>query len=70
MDDFAHGQNLTALPDGVNEFTWNTKVKDLLPDAWELMDPWASSKANIRDILSHTSGLPRCAARRLLQNTF
>ncbi|KAF9232374.1 beta-lactamase/transpeptidase-like protein [Melanogaster broomeanus] len=31
---------------------------DLLPE-WQLMDEWASERANLRDILSHVSGLPR-----------
>lgn len=59
MDDFASGRNTTPLPPGLKEFDWNTKVKDILPGEWEVMDSWASEKANIRDILSHVSGLPR-----------
>lgn len=59
MDDFAQGVNQTALPSGLNAFDWNTKVKDLLPDDWKLMDDWATEKATLRDILSHQSGLPR-----------
>ncbi len=59
MDDFTHGRNQTALPPTLATFDWDSKVKDLLPDEWELMDEWASSKANVRDILSHRSGLPR-----------
>lgn len=59
MDDFASGRNVTPLPLGVEQFDWHTKVKDILPDEWELMDEWASEKANIRDVLSHVSGLPR-----------
>ncbi|KAI0252716.1 beta-lactamase/transpeptidase-like protein [Lactifluus subvellereus] len=30
---------------------------DILPDDWKLMDPWASQKANLIDILSHVSGV-------------
>lgn len=57
---------MTALPDGLQEFTWSTKVKDILPDLWKLMDPLASSNANIWDILSHVSGLPRYEHRSFL----
>lgn len=59
MDDFTTGKNTTALPPGLTEITWQTKIKSLLPSEWELMDEWASEKANVRDILSHVSGLPR-----------
>ncbi|KZT23833.1 beta-lactamase/transpeptidase-like protein [Neolentinus lepideus HHB14362 ss-1] len=59
MDDYALGKNSTPLPPGLKEFNWNTKVKDILPGEWQIMDSWASEKANIRDILSHVSGLPR-----------
>lgn len=59
MDDFARGKNVTALPSGLTKFDWDTKVVDILPDEWQLMDEWANSKANIRDILTHVSGLPR-----------
>ena len=58
MDDYAHGRNITPLPDGVGTFDWHTKVQDILPDDWKLMDDWASQKASFRDILSHQSGLP------------
>jgi CubicO group peptidase (beta-lactamase class C family) len=58
MDDFAHGRNVTPLPDGLATFTWDTKLKDLLPDDWKLMDAYASQHARIRDTLSHVSGLP------------
>ena len=34
-------------------------MADILPDDWKLMDPWASQKANLIDILSHVSGLSR-----------
>lgn len=61
MDDFAQGRNKTALPPNVAVFNWETKVKDILPGEWELLDHWATEKANIRDILSHVSGLPRFA---------
>jgi CubicO group peptidase (beta-lactamase class C family) len=41
------------------ELTWDTKIKNLLPDDWKLMDEWATEKASLRDVLSHVSGLPR-----------
>jgi CubicO group peptidase (beta-lactamase class C family) len=68
MDDFASGKNTTALPPGLTTFDWNTKVKDIMPDGsdWGLMDKWAYEKANIRDILSHVSGLPRFVSSRTL----
>ncbi|KAH9919588.1 beta-lactamase/transpeptidase-like protein [Fomitopsis serialis] len=59
MDDFAQGRNVTPLPDGVTRFDWQTKVNDLLPDEWALDDEWASVKTNIRDTLSHVTGMPR-----------
>lgn len=61
MDDFSHGRNVTPLPEGISQFHWYTRVKDILPDDWELMDDWATEKATFRDILSHQSGLPRYA---------
>jgi CubicO group peptidase (beta-lactamase class C family) len=59
QDDFLHGRNKTSLPAGLDEFQWNTKMKAILPDEWELMDEWASEKATVHDILAHVSGLPR-----------
>ncbi|RPD58606.1 beta-lactamase/transpeptidase-like protein [Lentinus tigrinus ALCF2SS1-7] len=59
MDDFAHGRNVTALPPTVSEFTWDTKVRDLLLEDWAVADVWATEKANVRDILTHVSGLTR-----------
>lgn len=58
IDDFTSGRNVTALPSGLTEITWRTRVADLLPDEWELMDKWASDKATLKDILSHVSGIP------------
>ncbi|TCD62783.1 hypothetical protein EIP91_006401 [Steccherinum ochraceum] len=57
MDDFVQGKNRTALPPSVTQFDWHTKIADLLQDDWKLMDAWTSEKANIRDVLSHVSGL-------------
>lgn len=62
IEDFAQGRNVTPLPSGLSSFTWDTKVQDLFPgkeSEWQLMDHWANEKADIRDILSHVSGLPR-----------
>ena len=59
MDDFAQGRNVTVLPPNVTVFDWNTKVVDLLPGEWVLQDEWATKKADLRDILSHVSGIPR-----------
>lgn len=59
IDDFAHRRNVTPLPSELQVFDWHTKVKDLLPNDWRLMDDWANEKASIRDILSHASGIPR-----------
>jgi CubicO group peptidase (beta-lactamase class C family) len=59
INDFEHGTNKIKLPDRVDNFTWKTKVQDLLPGEWGLVDKWASEKASVHDILSHLSGLPR-----------
>ena len=59
MDDFARGRNATALPAGVAVFDWTTKIADLLPGDWELADEWATAKLNVRDVLTHVSGLTR-----------
>ena len=59
MDDFTNGRNNTPLPAGVTRFDWHSKVADIIPDDWKLMDEWASAKATFRDVLSHQSGLPR-----------
>ncbi|KAH8991093.1 beta-lactamase/transpeptidase-like protein, partial [Lactarius hatsudake] len=53
------GGNTTPLPTGLSTLSWQTKLADILPGDWELSDPWASEKANLIDILSHVSGLPR-----------
>ncbi|EPS99304.1 hypothetical protein FOMPIDRAFT_1164237 [Fomitopsis schrenkii] len=59
MEDFAQGRNVTPLPAGITVFDWETKLVDLLPDEWALEDEWASTKANVRDALSHVTGMPR-----------
>ena len=67
MDDFASGRNAIPLPVGMKKFDWDTKIRDLLPDDWELADEWATAKLNVRDILTHVSGLPRCVYGLLLR---
>lgn len=59
IDDFAQGRNVTPLPEGVTTLDWRTKVKDVLPDDWELQDKWTTEKADFRDLFSHQSGFPR-----------
>ncbi|KAH8093156.1 beta-lactamase/transpeptidase-like protein [Cristinia sonorae] len=62
MDDFSNGRNVTALPPSITKFSYDTKVHELFPGEdsdWKLVDKWASSKANLRDVLGHVSGLPR-----------
>ncbi|KAH9180224.1 beta-lactamase/transpeptidase-like protein [Lactarius sanguifluus] len=59
IEEFAQGRNTTPLPTGLSTLSWQTKLADILPGDWELSDPWASEKANLIDILSHVSGMPR-----------
>ena len=59
-DDFAHGRNTVALPPGVRTLDWHTRVADVLPGEWGLMDDWASARATFLDVLSHRSGMLRC----------
>ncbi|KAH9180217.1 beta-lactamase/transpeptidase-like protein [Lactarius sanguifluus] len=59
IEEFAQGRNTTPLPTGLSSLSWQTKLADILPGDWELSDPWASKKANLIDILSHVSGMPR-----------
>ena len=59
INDYATGRNTTPLPDGIQTFDWEPKIKDLLPEEWKLSDHWAEEKANLKDIFSHVSGLPR-----------
>jgi len=58
MDDYSSGTNSTPLPPGLESLRWETKIADLLPDDWSLMDPYTSAKANVIDALSHVTGLP------------
>ncbi|KAF7350188.1 Beta-lactamase domain-containing protein [Mycena venus] len=59
MQDFSTGKNATALPHGVTEFNWDTKLRDLLPGEWMTEDEFSTSKADLVDLLSHVTGLPR-----------
>ncbi|KZV70801.1 beta-lactamase/transpeptidase-like protein [Peniophora sp. CONT] len=59
IEDFAQKNNRTALPVGVVRLDWDTKLANLLPGQWALMDEWASHGAKLKDIFSHVSGLPR-----------
>ncbi|KAI0355627.1 beta-lactamase/transpeptidase-like protein [Trametes cingulata] len=60
IDDFRMGRNITSLPPGVTEFTWDTRISDLLPEGeWALADEWATKEATVGDVLSHVTGLPR-----------
>lgn len=59
MQDFAEGKNTTALPHGVKEFNWETKMRDLLPGEWKTEDEFSTNKADLTDLLSHVTGLPR-----------
>ncbi|KAJ7346313.1 beta-lactamase/transpeptidase-like protein [Mycena albidolilacea] len=59
MQDFATGKNATALPHDVTEFNWDTKLRDILPGEWMTEDEFSTSKANLVDLLSHVTGLPR-----------
>ena len=64
MDDYAHGRNVTPLPEDLKVFDWDTKVKDIVPKEliWSLKpidgDDSATRNAKIKDVLGHVSGLP------------
>ncbi|KAF7361230.1 Beta-lactamase domain-containing protein [Mycena sanguinolenta] len=58
MQDFADGENKTALPRNVEKFSWDTKMRDLLPDEWMTEDHWTTEKASLKDLLSHVTGFP------------
>ncbi|KZV70776.1 beta-lactamase/transpeptidase-like protein [Peniophora sp. CONT] len=59
IEDYAAGKNVTPLPEGLGRLDWDTKLKDILPGYWELMDESASKMTSIKDILSHQTGVPR-----------
>nr|GAT58962.1 predicted protein [Mycena chlorophos] len=50
--------NTTVLPSTITRFGWDTKLRDLLPEEWLLEDEWATEKADLKDLLSHRTGLP------------
>ncbi|KZP01782.1 beta-lactamase/transpeptidase-like protein [Calocera viscosa TUFC12733] len=58
IDDYATGRNVTPLPSGLEKLEWTTRVKDVLPE-WALMDEYASEHAQLVDLLSHVTGMPR-----------
>lgn len=58
MQDFVEGKNKSALPGGVSELSWSTKMHNLLPDEWMVEEKWTTDKADLRDLLSHVTGLP------------
>lgn len=68
IDDYANGRNNSPLPEEIKTFNWETKVKHLLLDDWELQDVWASEKANLQDLLSHATGMPRYLFCKLCVN--
>ena len=72
IDDFATGRNVTALPDGVDNLTWDTKIQDLFPgdSVWKLEDQWATEKANVADILSMATGVTRYGQSTILRRSF
>ena len=59
IEDYASGKNVTPLPDGLPRLDWDTKLKDILPEEWQLMDTTASDLTSVKDILSHQTGVPR-----------
>ncbi|KAN0124222.1 hypothetical protein V8E52_001871, partial [Russula decolorans] len=58
IDDFAHGRSNTC-PQAyqLSTLTWKTNLADILPNDWQLIDPWASQNTNLIDILTHVSGV-------------
>ena len=66
MDDYAHGRNVTPLPEGLKRFDWDTRVRDILPKElnWSLKpfdgDDSATRNAKIKDVVGHGSGLLDC----------
>ncbi|KAI1784867.1 beta-lactamase/transpeptidase-like protein [Ganoderma leucocontextum] len=59
IDDFANGLNVTALPEGLDTISWDTKIQALFPgdSVWKLEDEWATEKASIADMLSMATGI-------------
>ncbi|TFY68039.1 hypothetical protein EVJ58_g1251 [Rhodofomes roseus] len=59
MEDYALGRNVTALPRGMEQFNWETKIREMFDTQSPLIfaDPWARSQASLLDVLSHMSGI-------------
>lgn len=49
----------TISPNSSVPLEWSTKVATILGDDWKLQDKIAESHADLVDILSHRTGLPR-----------
>lgn len=49
----------TISPNSTTPLKWSTKVADILEDDWQLEDKVAKRQADLIDILSHRTGLPR-----------
>lgn len=64
IEDFADGLNRTSLPTGVTKLSWKTKVKDVIPEIWQLQDPFANEHVNIQDLVTHVTGMARYALCR------
>ncbi|KAM5537317.1 hypothetical protein V8D89_009047 [Ganoderma adspersum] len=64
IDDYAHGRNMTPLPECLTRFDWDTRIKDILPEEldWSLKpiegDDSATRNVKIKDVLGHVSGVP------------
>ncbi|EIN06835.1 beta-lactamase/transpeptidase-like protein [Punctularia strigosozonata HHB-11173 SS5] len=58
MDDFAKGTNVTSLPPSIEVFDLETKIDALLPEDWGLDNACSENGTNVRDLLSHSTGLP------------
>jgi len=60
LHDFSSGRNTTPLPAGLEKLDWTTRVSDILSaEEWLLMDEYAGEHAQLRDLLSHSTGMPR-----------
>jgi CubicO group peptidase (beta-lactamase class C family) len=57
MDDVIHRRNLGSLPNCLKSLDWNTRLKDILPGSFGLMDKIAHELVTIRDALCHMTGL-------------
>ncbi|KAK1232776.1 hypothetical protein PQX77_004101 [Marasmius sp. AFHP31] len=63
----SNSKHFTALATGLlisnkslpTPITWDTKLKTIFGDLWELQDPIATAQGTIIDAMSHRTGLPR-----------